>query len=115
MAFVGSERAIRPDSEQSQFSLDNLYRVIADSTTTQACTSTVIALAGKANIITLLTGISHEKLNVVHRWVTWISFGLAWVRTLPFFWISYTDGGAANVATQFFMGTIGRTEVHSLP
>lgn len=76
-----------------------------------ACTPILIALAGKANVITLLTGISHEKLNVVHRWVAWITLGLAWVHTIPFFWISYTNGGAANVATQFFMGTTGRTEV----
>jgi hypothetical protein len=82
MAFVGSERVILPDSEQSQFSLDNLYRVIADPTTTRSCTPIVIALASKANITTLLTGIGHEKLNVVHRW---ISFGLAWVHTIPFF------------------------------
>jgi len=34
-----------------------------------ACIPTLIALAGKANIVTLLTGISHEKLNVLHQWV----------------------------------------------
>lgn len=36
----------------------------------QAMTLLIIALSGKANLITLLTGIGHEKLNVFHRWVT---------------------------------------------
>jgi hypothetical protein len=34
-----------------------------------ACTPKLVALAGKANMVTLFTGIGHEKLNVVHRWV----------------------------------------------
>ncbi|ORY04196.1 ferric reductase like transmembrane component-domain-containing protein [Clohesyomyces aquaticus] len=80
-----------------------------------ACVPILMALAGKANVITLLTGISYEKLNVVHRWVAWISFGLSWVHTIPFFWISYTDGGAENVAMQFFMGDTGRTEWGGVP
>ena len=79
--------------------------------TSFACIPILFALAGKANVISLLTGISHEKLNVIHRWVAWTSFGLAWVHTIPFFWISYTDGGAENVAMQFYMGDTGRTEV----
>ncbi|KAF8864439.1 hypothetical protein BDZ45DRAFT_797529 [Acephala macrosclerotiorum] len=56
----------------------------------------MIAFAGKANLATLVTGISQEKLNIVHRWVAWMSFELAWAHTIPFFWVPYTDGGAAN-------------------
>jgi predicted ferric reductase len=80
-----------------------------------ACIPILVALAGKVNIVTILTGISHEKLNVVHRWVAWISFALAWVHTIPFFWISYTDGGYENGKVQFFMGTTGRTEASKIP
>ncbi|KAF2420955.1 hypothetical protein EJ08DRAFT_564935, partial [Tothia fuscella] len=37
-----------------------------------SCVPILIALAGKTNIITLLTGFSHEKLNVFHQWAAWI-------------------------------------------
>ncbi|PVH82906.1 hypothetical protein DL98DRAFT_652887 [Cadophora sp. DSE1049] len=80
-----------------------------------ACVPVLIALAGKANIITLLTGISHEKLNIVHRFVAWVSFSLAWCHTIPFFWISYTDGGYENVKIRFFMGSGGTTEWGGVP
>jgi hypothetical protein len=36
-----------------------------------------IALAGKVNIISLLTGISYAKLNIWHRFVAYIIFALA--------------------------------------
>ena len=77
-----------------------------------ACTPILIALAGKANVITLLTGVSHEKLNIVHRWVAWMCFGLSVVHTVPFFVASYTDGGYANVRMQFYTNiSEGATEV----
>jgi predicted ferric reductase len=44
-----------------------------------------VALAGKVNLVTMLTGIGHEKLNVMHRWVAWIMFFLSTVHTIPFF------------------------------
>ena len=51
-----------------------------------ACTPILIALGGKANVITLLTGISHEKLNVLHRWIGYIILVLSLVHTIPFFY-----------------------------
>lgn len=57
-----------------------------------ACVPILVALAGKANIVTILTGISHEKLNVVHRSVAWMCFSLSLVHALPFFVQSYRDG-----------------------
>jgi uncharacterized membrane protein (DUF485 family) len=41
-------------------------------------------LGAKANPITALTGISHEKLNIWHNWVAWAMFVLALVHTFPF-------------------------------
>ncbi|ETN45831.1 uncharacterized protein HMPREF1541_00012 [Cyphellophora europaea CBS 101466] len=35
-----------------------------------ALTPWIIALSGKANIVSLLTGIGYEKLNIVHRWMS---------------------------------------------
>jgi len=74
------------------------------------CTPVLIALAGKVNIISLLTGISHEKLNVFHRWVAWMTFVLSLIHAVPFFLQSYWDGPfygvskAENLKAQFYVG-----------
>jgi predicted ferric reductase len=71
-----------------------------------ACLPILVPLAGKANIITLLTGISHEKLNVVHRWVAWMSFVLSLLHALPYFIASYRDygfGGYTRVKYEFYL------------
>ncbi|KAJ5247797.1 hypothetical protein N7468_002780 [Penicillium chermesinum] len=48
------------------------------------CMPFLIVLGAKANPITAITGISHEKLNVWHNWVAWAMFVLALVHTFPF-------------------------------
>lgn len=67
-----------------------------------ACTPLIVALAGKANIATLLTGIGHEKLNTVHRWVAWMCFGLSVTHTVPFIVAPLRDGGYAALHKQFY-------------
>jgi hypothetical protein len=42
------------------------------------------ATATKANWITLVTGISHERLQVFHRWISYAFFILALLHTFPF-------------------------------
>lgn len=54
-----------------------------------ACIPFLVAVSSKANVITLLTGISHENLNVIHRWVAWMSFALSLLHALPYFIASY--------------------------
>ncbi|KAI9740304.1 MAG: hypothetical protein M1834_004882 [Cirrosporium novae-zelandiae] len=49
-----------------------------------ACVPFILALATKANMITVVTSVSHEKLQVFHRWVAWAMFVLALVHTFPF-------------------------------
>ncbi|KAK0387758.1 hypothetical protein NLU13_4003 [Sarocladium strictum] len=49
-----------------------------------ACMPFVFATASKANWITLLTGVSHEKLQVFHRWSAYAFFLLALLHTFPF-------------------------------
>ncbi|OJD33804.1 ferric-chelate reductase [Diplodia corticola] len=44
----------------------------------------VVVLAAKANWVTALTGVSHEKLQVFHRWTSYAMFVLALVHTFPF-------------------------------
>ena len=42
------------------------------------------ATASKANWITLLTGVTHEKLQVFHRWISYAFLILALMHTFPF-------------------------------
>ncbi|WPH01859.1 Hypothetical protein R9X50_00471300 [Acrodontium crateriforme] len=49
-----------------------------------ACMPFVFATAGKSNFITLLTGVSHERLQVFHRWISYAMYTLALVHTFPF-------------------------------
>ncbi|KAJ5273511.1 hypothetical protein N7478_008636 [Penicillium angulare] len=44
----------------------------------------VLVLSTKANMISMLTGISHEKLQVFHHWASYAMFVLALVHTFPF-------------------------------
>ncbi|KAJ5295138.1 hypothetical protein N7508_009959 [Penicillium antarcticum] len=44
----------------------------------------VLALSTKANMISALTGIPHEKLQVFHHWTSYAMFALALVHTFPF-------------------------------
>ena len=67
-----------------------------------ACTPILVALAGKANLITLLTGYGHEKLNLLHRYVSWMCFLLSVVHTIPFIVAPLNDGGYAALQAQFY-------------
>ncbi|KAJ5752731.1 hypothetical protein N7520_009648 [Penicillium odoratum] len=49
-----------------------------------ACMPFIFATATKTNWITLLTGVSHEKLQVFHRWISYAFFILALLHTFPF-------------------------------
>ncbi|KAI6993402.1 hypothetical protein KC363_g8291 [Hortaea werneckii] len=49
-----------------------------------ACMPFVFATAGKSNFITLLTGVSHARLQVFHRWISYAFFILALMHTFPF-------------------------------
>jgi hypothetical protein len=80
-----------------------------------ACVPILVALSGKANVVTFFTGISHERLNILHRWVSWISFALSLLHSLPYFVGSAQNpvsGGEAQVKMQFYIwGTTGANEV----
>ena len=45
----------------------------------------IIALGMKANLISILTGIGHERLNVLHRWMAYLCLVLALLHTIPFY------------------------------
>ena len=67
-----------------------------------SCTPLIVALSGKANFVTLLTGIGHEKLNTIHRWVSWMCFGLSVAHTTPFIVAPLKDGGPKALHEQFY-------------
>ncbi|KAJ9666774.1 hypothetical protein H2201_003178 [Coniosporium apollinis] len=45
----------------------------------------IIALSMKANLISFLTGIGHERLNVLHRWAAYLCLFLSLIHTIPFY------------------------------
>ncbi|EEH43137.1 uncharacterized protein PADG_07957 [Paracoccidioides brasiliensis Pb18] len=45
----------------------------------------IIALSSKANFISLITGIGHERLNVLHRWAGYLCLFLSLVHMIPFY------------------------------
>ncbi|PWY66840.1 hypothetical protein BO94DRAFT_330991 [Aspergillus sclerotioniger CBS 115572] len=44
----------------------------------------VLALSAKTNLISALTGVPHEKLQVFHHWTSYAMFVLALIHTFPF-------------------------------
>jgi hypothetical protein len=56
----------------------NCYRANSVTLTSYSATAT------KTNWITLVTGVSHEKLQVFHRWIAYAFFVLALLHTFPF-------------------------------
>jgi hypothetical protein len=67
-----------------------------------ALTPWIIALFGKANFITILTGIGHEKLNILHHWTAWACLALSVVHTIPFIVAPLRNGGYAALHDQFY-------------
>lgn len=50
-----------------------------------AMTPWIVASSMKANLISMLTGISHERLNVLHRWGGYLCLFLSLVHAVPFY------------------------------
>ncbi|KAI0633332.1 ferric reductase NAD binding domain-containing protein [Trametes polyzona] len=44
----------------------------------------LIVFATKVNMIGMVTGVSHEKLQVYHRWTAWIMYITSLIHTFPF-------------------------------
>jgi predicted ferric reductase len=61
----------------------------------------VYTMSGKSNMITLLTGISYEKLNVLHQFTGVASLVLGLIHTIPFIYQARHEGGSSNLSDQF--------------
>jgi hypothetical protein len=56
----------------------------------------------KANLISMVTGISHERLNVLHRWAAYICLALSIMHTVPFYITPVWEKGARASFQQLF-------------
>ncbi|RFU76499.1 ferric cupric reductase transmembrane component 7 [Trichoderma arundinaceum] len=62
----------------------------------------IVALAGKVNIISFLTGVEYSKLNILHRWASYLCLFLALVHTIPFLAIALDNCGSSGLHAQFY-------------
>ncbi|KAF1808781.1 metalloreductase-like protein transmembrane component [Eremomyces bilateralis CBS 781.70] len=62
----------------------------------------IVALSMKANFISLLTGVGHERLNVLHRWLAYLCLALSIVHTVPFYITPITDAAALDSFHKIF-------------
>jgi predicted ferric reductase len=66
-----------------------------------ALTPFVYVLSGKSNMITFITGISYEKLNVFHQYVGVAALVLSVIHTIPFIFQDLAEGGAEVLHLNF--------------
>lgn len=72
-----------------------------------ATTPWIIATSTKANLITLITGIGPERLNVFHRWLGYLCLFLSLVHMVPFYIQPvWEDGGMVVFSALFPPGAI---------
>lgn len=65
-----------------------------------ALTPFIYVLAGKSNAITLVTGISYEKLNSAHQFLGLAALVLSIVHTVPYIYQGLAEYGAASMRVQ---------------
>ncbi|KAI9721255.1 MAG: hypothetical protein M1812_002416 [Candelaria pacifica] len=64
----------------------------------------IIGFSMKANFITLITGIGHERLNVLHRWGGYLCLFLSLIHTVPFYVQPARERGGMTVFRSYFSG-----------
>lgn len=64
----------------------------------------IIALSMKTNLVSLLTGIGHERLNVLHRWGGYLCLLLSLIHTVPFYVTPLWDEGGLTTFKSYFTG-----------
>lgn len=72
-----------------------------------AMTPWIVATAMKANLISMITGIGHERLGVFHRWGGYLCLFLSLVHTVPFYIQPVWDDGGMTVYQKLFPGGSG--------
>ncbi|KAH6630189.1 hypothetical protein B0J18DRAFT_393457 [Chaetomium sp. MPI-SDFR-AT-0129] len=67
-----------------------------------AMTPWIVATSTKANILTLITGIGPERLNVFHRWLAYLCLFMSLVHMVPFFIQPVWEDGGMQVFQTLF-------------
>lgn len=67
-----------------------------------AMTPWIIATAMKANILSLITGIAPDRLNVFHRWAAYLCLFMSLVHMIPFFIQPVWEDGGMAIFSQLF-------------
>lgn len=62
----------------------------------------IVGLSMKANFISWLTGIGHERLNVLHRWGGYICMFLSLIHTVPFYVTPGSDERGMSIYKAYF-------------
>ncbi|KAJ5825223.1 hypothetical protein N7474_002361 [Penicillium riverlandense] len=65
----------------------------------------IVALATKANFISMLTGLSAERLNGLHRWSAYLCLFLSLVHTVPFYVTPVWKNPTAYTNYRLLIGT----------
>jgi predicted ferric reductase len=72
-----------------------------------ALTPWIIATSMKTNIVSFIIGIGPERLNVFHRWLSYLCLFLSLVHTVPFYIQPVWDDGGMEVFQRLFDGGSG--------
>ncbi|CAK7203765.1 hypothetical protein SEUCBS139899_006512 [Sporothrix eucalyptigena] len=67
-----------------------------------ALTPWIIATSTKTNLLTLITGIGPERLNVLHRWAGYLCLFLSLVHAIPFYIQPVWDDGGLAIFQSLF-------------
>jgi predicted ferric reductase len=67
-----------------------------------AMTPWIVATSTKANLLTLITGIGPERLNVFHRWLAYLCLFLSLIHMVPFYIQPVWEDGGMQVFEALF-------------
>ncbi|KAK5654386.1 hypothetical protein OQA88_7295 [Cercophora sp. LCS_1] len=67
-----------------------------------AMTPWIVATAMKANLLSLITGIGPERLNVFHRWIAYLCLFMSLCHTVPFYVQPVWEDGGMEVFEKLF-------------
>jgi NAD(P)H-flavin reductase len=62
----------------------------------------IVATSSKANFLTYLTGIGHERLIVLHRWAAYLCAIFAVIHAVPYWWQSVHDKDGFHIFQLYF-------------
>lgn len=62
----------------------------------------IVAMSMKANLVSMLTGIGHERLNKYHRWGGYLCLLLSLIHALPFYIQPAWEKGSMEVFRSYF-------------